>query len=92
MHQLQKMKNILKKIWKWVRRDGLLHIETCLVIAIVLGWLLPWWWLGGIVAMAVGLGKEIWDKKHGVYDNHDLICDAIGAVLGMLILIVKIYL
>ena len=82
----------MKKIWNWVRRDGLLHIETCLVIAVILGLFLPWWWVGVIVSLAAGIGKELWDKKHGVYDTHDLICDGIGVVLGMLILVIKIYL
>lgn len=82
---------MMKKLWNWVRRDGLLHIETCALIALVIG-LFTWWWLGGIVSAAVGYGKEIWDKKHGVYDTHDLVCDGIGVVLGTAITLITILL
>lgn len=89
---MKNMRGILNRICKLVRYDGFLHIETCLTITLVFGWLLPWWWTGGIVAMCAGVGKEIWDRKHGACDWHDIICDIIGVVLGMLILFVKIYL
>ena len=74
----------MSRIWTWVRRDGLLHIETCALIAVVCGLFLPWW-LGALVAMAAGIGKEIWDTRHGVATWHDVICDAIGVFIGTII-------
>lgn len=71
-----------------VRTDSLLHAETCALIAVVPGILLPWW-AAGLVALAVGAGKEIWDKYHGgtpAWD--DLGWDAVGAILGMVITII----
>lgn len=69
------------KIWDWVRRDGLLHIESCALITVVFGLFLPWWG-ACLVAFVAGIGKELWDTKHGVANWHDVICDIIGVVAG----------
>lgn len=67
----------------WIRRDGLLHLETCALIVIVAGLLVPWW-AAGLIALCAGIGKEFWDKEHGGVANwHDVICDAIGIALGV---------
>ena len=69
----------------WIRRDGLLHIETCALIAVVSGIILPWWG-AATTAMLSGIGKEIWDKyRGGVPSWHDVICDAIGVIIGTII-------
>ena len=77
----------MKKLWNWIRRDGLLHIETCALIVIVFGLFLPWWAAFGI-SMLVGAGKEWWDEKHGVSNWHDAICDFVGAVIGTIIILI----
>ena len=77
------------KIWAWIKSDGLLHIETCALIAVVVSILFPWW-VGGLVAVAAGLGKEIWDMKHdGVATWHDFFCDLIGAAIGMVVSLIQ---
>ena len=77
----------MKRIWAWIRRDGLLHIETCALIAILFGIILPWW-AAGIIALLAGIGKELWDTKHGVANWHDAICDFIGVVIGTAIILI----
>lgn len=75
----------MSRIWTWVRRDGLLHIETCALVAVVCGLFLPWW-LGAFAALAAGIGKEIMDKySGGVASWHDVICDLIGVAVGTII-------
>lgn len=74
----------MRRIWSWVRRDGLLHIETCALIAVAVGLFAPCW-LGALVALAAGIGKEIWDTRHGVATWHDVICDLIGVAIGTII-------
>ena len=64
-----------------MRRDGLLHIESCALIAAACGLFLPWW-LAGAISLAAGAGKEIWDIRHGVASWHDVICDLIGVAIG----------
>lgn len=75
----------MSRIWTWVRRDGLLHIETCALVAVVCGLFLPWW-LAGILSLAAGIGKEVRDKyRGGVPSWHDVICDLIGVAVGTII-------
>ena len=75
----------MKKILEWIRRDGILHIDTCAFLAIAVSLFFPWW-VGGLVALTAGVGKEIWDMKHdGVASWHDVICDLIGTAIGIAI-------
>ena len=71
-------------LWSWIRRDGLLHIETCALIAVAADLLLPWW-AAGLTACLAGVGKEVWDTRHGVATWHDVICDLTGAFIGTII-------
>ena len=77
----------MRRIWSWVRRDGLLHIETCALIAVAVGIVLPWW-SAALTATAAGVWKELWDTKHGVATWHDVICDLIGAAIGTIITLI----
>lgn len=71
-----------------IRTDSLLHFETCALIAIVAGLLLPWWG-AVIVALAAGIGKELWDKTHnGVPSWSDVLWDIVGAAVGAVITII----
>lgn len=68
-----------------LRRDSLLHAETCALLCIVFSFVLPLW-LSGVLAFAAGLGKEIWDKYHdGVPSWTDVLWDLAGAAIGALI-------
>lgn len=73
------------KISDWVRRDGLLHIESCALLVIVLSLGLPVW-AASVLGLLVGIGKEVWDRYHGgVPSWHDFFCDCIGVALGALV-------
>lgn len=68
-----------------LKRDSLLHAETCALIAVVAGLLLPWWG-AGLVALAAGIGKELWDREHGgVPSWSDVLWDVAGVIAGTLI-------
>lgn len=71
-------------MWEWIKRDGLLHIETCALIVVLIGIFTPWW-IAGAISLVIGIGKELWDIKHGVANWHDVICDLIGVLIGSLI-------
>lgn len=57
------------------------------MIAVVCGLFLPWW-LGALVALAAGIGKEVWDTRHGVASWHDVICDLMGVAIGTIITLI----
>lgn len=65
-----------------IKRDSLLHAETSVLLTIGFGRALPWWG-AGLIALAVGVGKEIWDKYHnGVPSWKDLAWDFLGVAVG----------
>lgn len=72
-------------LWSWVKRDGLLHSESCGLLCIGFDQFMPLW-LAAVLAVIFGIGKELWDKKHGgVASWHDVICDIAGVVLVVLV-------
>lgn len=75
---------MMGRIWTWIRRDGLLHMESCALVAVVAGIVAPWW-VAGPAALTAGIGKELWDTRHGVASWHDVICDLIGVAIGTII-------
>ena len=67
----------------WIRRDGLLHLETCALIVVLFSAIVPVW-VASVVAFLAGIGKELWDLEHGgVASWHDLICDCMGIAVGI---------
>ena len=71
-----------------IRRDHLLHAETCALLCIVLALLVPWW-AAALGALAAGVGKELWDREHGgVPSWSDVLWDAIGVAAGVLITLI----
>ena len=81
------MIEFFKKLWRWVRTDGLLHILACAVIVFTAGvFIKPWWAL--LVAVVAGLVKELVDiiTKKGTAEWHDVICDLIGSVFAFAML------
>lgn len=70
------------KLFNWIRRDGLLHIETSALIVIVLS-LFCATWIAVISSLLCGIAKEVWDIKHGVTSWHDIICDIVGILAAV---------
>lgn len=74
------------KVIDWLGKDGVLHVFFSAVLCSALGWVLPAW-AAAVLAMAVGVGKElVWDKwmGRGTFDKKDLVADALGVLLGAL--------
>ena len=88
------MKNLIervKKIFSWIiskeGSDGEAHIIVCLLLTSIVS-MLTSLALGVFTAIIAGVGKEVNDITKGdTWKNsvHDLICDAIGIALGLII-------
>ena len=81
---------MFEKITKWINDkvgvDGLLHILICKLIVDVCQLFVPIL-IAVLVAIVIALYKEfINDKlmKKGTYSVKDLICNAVGIVLGLI--------
>ena len=80
---------MIGKILNWFGQDGLAHVLASLVLCAVLGVFLPLW-AAVIIALAVGIIKElVWDLwlEKGTAEWRDIVSDAAGVLLGVLIII-----
>lgn len=68
-----------------LRRDHLLHAETCALIVVTASLLIPLWWAAA-VALVASVSKELWDKNHGGCASWaDIGADIIGIAGGSLL-------
>ena len=82
---------LLKKLWGWIRRDGLLHGESCALLLLVFALFMPYGWAAA-ATVAIAILVELWQKKHkGVASWHDVICDLGGVLLGTIIYYATFY-
>jgi hypothetical protein len=65
--------------------DKLKHVVVSAIIAVALNLVLPWW-VAGLITLAIGVGKEAYDKvsKQGCAEWEDLAADMIGIIIGLL--------
>ena len=68
-----------------ITEDKLKHIVVSAIIAVALNLLLPWW-VAGLVTLAIGVGKEVYDKVSGkgCAEWKDIVCDIVGILIGIL--------
>ena len=81
----KKIWEFVKKVWAWLRVDGLLHLLVCDLIALYLTGFVPLW-VALVVSLAIGIAYEIYQyfSKKGCAEWHDVFCDAIGVALAAL--------
>ena len=80
MNYLSNINNrIVNKIG--IRADLLLHFEVSALICLLLCIFLSSW-AAGLITLAIGIGKEIYDKyKASGFDLWDLLADLIGVLV-----------
>ena len=87
---MKKILEPIKSLYNWLSTDGLLHISFSSMIIIFSFPLIKWWSIG--LAILVGIAKEVYDilvkKSDPKLSIHDLICDCIGIVMTVIILLV----
>ena len=87
---MKKILELIKSFYNWLNTDGLLHISFSFMIIIFSFPLIKWWSVG--LAVLVGIAKEIYDiivkKSDPKLSIHDLICDCIGIIMTVILLLV----
>lgn len=65
--------------------DKLKHIVVSAIIAVALNLFLTWW-VAGLITLAIGVGKEVYDKVSGKGHPEwkDLVADVVGIVIGIM--------
>lgn len=76
------MKRLLKSL---LTEDKLKHIVVSAIICVALNLFLPWW-VAGLITLAIGVGKEVYDKVTGKGHPEwkDLLADLVGILIGVL--------
>ena len=80
---------MMGRLLKYFGQDGLAHILVSLVLCAVLGVFLPLW-AAVLIVLAIGIAKElVWDLwlEKGTAEWRDIVSDAVGILLGILIII-----
>lgn len=74
----------INELFEMIGFDGCKHIILSSVIVVVVNLFLPTW-AAALIALAIGIGKEYYDyRKKGFVEKKDLMCDAIGVLIGIL--------
>ena len=84
--------NMLKWAYNWVGTDGLLHFLVCYALMLTFKPIVGVWW-SLLIAIIPALAKEAWDyyvEKDNDTEQvlHDLVCDGVGILLSLLIIII----
>ena len=75
----------LSKLFAWMGSDGMAHVILSALICAVLNLFLPWW-VAGLITLAIGVGKELYDRisGKGCSEVKDIVCDIVGIIIGIL--------
>ena len=87
---MKKIMELIKSLYNWLNTDGLLHISFTSMIITFSFTFIRWWSVG--LAVLVGLAKEAYDilvkKSDPKLSIHDLICDCIGVIMTVILILV----
>ena len=87
---MKKKLELIKELYNWLNPDGLLHISFTSMIITFSFPLIRWWSVG--LAILVGFAKEAYDilvkKTDPKLSIHDLICDCIGIIMTVILILV----
>lgn len=86
------MKNLIKSIIKWIAVDGLLHFLVCYALMLTFTPIVGIWWTL-LTTTLIALAKEAYDffidKDNDMQAViHDIILDASGILMALIILLV----
>lgn len=75
----------LEKLFTLMGVDGMKHFILSAILTALLAIVLPWW-MAAVGTLAVGLGKEAYDRitGRGMAEWKDVACNIAGIVVGMI--------
>ena len=75
----------LEKLFTLMGTDGMQHFILSATLTALLAIVLPWW-MAAAGTLAVGLGKEAYDRitGRGVAEWKDVMCNLAGIIVGVL--------
>lgn len=76
--------NWIQRIVAWVGIDKVAHFAVSAFLTLALGRFIHWA-ITACVVLALGVAKELLD---GTIDKRDLLADALGVLLGVVIMII----
>lgn len=73
----------LEKIFTFMGNDGMKHFILSATLTALLSLILPWW-MAAAGTLAVGLGKEAYDRitGRGMAEWKDVMCNIAGIIVG----------
>ena len=87
---MKKIMELIKGLYNWLNTDGLLHISFTSMIITFSFPFIRWWSV--VLSVLVGLAKEANDilvkKSDPKLSIHDLICDCIGIIMTVVLILV----
>lgn len=79
------LKNKTEKGYKWLGSDGIINMETSVLLMIVFTLFFPILW-SAFLTFIIVLGKCAFDKtKNRKNEKHDLICAIVGIIIGIIL-------
>lgn len=83
----------MRRIINWMATDGLLHFFVCATISLAFLNLFECLWFALVMGAIPAIAKEVYDvyiQKDNNYQQagHDLICDAMGLLLTLIIYLI----
>ncbi len=87
---MKKILEYIKSASRWIGPDGFSHACLCALLMAALGWLRPLWIPAALVFL-LGLAKKIYDQatENGIAEYHDVACNAMGIIVGLLIILLN---
>lgn len=70
-------------LFNYMGWDGMKHFIVSSTLTALLSLILPWW-VAGLAVFVVGIAKEVLEARTAPFEWHDMVCNLIGIIIGIL--------
>lgn len=75
--------NLTGPLFNYMSSDGMRHCIISSTLTALLALILPWW-VAGLAVFGVGMAKEVLEARAAPFEWHDMACNLIGIIIGIL--------